>query len=193
MGGGIASDNFNLTVASSTGNSSPITSNVVTGGLGGNGGLGGGPGGDAGNGGKALGGGVFFNNTSAGSLAFSFTGSPSAANTLTGGFGGKGGDSGPGGGANKVPGGVGGVGGDALGGGLYVAAGATSVNDTVVTGATLDGNKLTAGNGGGGGQGGKGTATPPALPASAARAATPATPRAAASTTPASTRPRPAP
>jgi hypothetical protein len=141
---------------------SDLDSNIGKGGSGGQGGQGGGNAGQGGSGGWALGGGLFFNNSSNSSLTFSYgtnTGtydsSSASNNKLTGGVGGGGGNAGAGGQQNNVSGGSGGAGGNAEGGGIFLFANSSSstVNASTIRNTTLDGNILTGGVGGAAGDG----------------------------------------
>jgi hypothetical protein len=150
-GGGISSTDANLTI-----NTSSIDTNSATAGNGGHGGNG--NGGNGGTGGWALGGGVFYDNSSNTALAFNFNGGSASSNSLTAGLGGQGGNSSTFGTA-YVLGGSGGLGGDALGGGVYIRTNNSTSSETAssVTNVILDGNILTAGYGGNGGAGSSNT------------------------------------
>jgi hypothetical protein len=141
---------------------SNLDNNTGVGGQGGQGGQGVGNAGAGGSGGWALGGGLFFNNSSNAALTFSISSntdvygnSTASGNTLTGGAGGAGGNSGTGGNTIGVTGGSGGAGGNAEGGGVFLFTNSSkgTVTDSTVSNTTLSNNTLTGGVGGAGGAG----------------------------------------
>jgi hypothetical protein len=154
QGVGLADVNYNLAV---TGVSS-FTGGTGKAGMGGTGGTESVPepftfkGGKGGDGGKVLGGGIFFSNSTSGTLNFNFTTGSASNNRLNGGAGGNGGNAG-GSGSRNIAGGAGGDGGSAQGGGIYILAGSNAVNSTALSSLLLDTNNLTGGTGGVGGAG----------------------------------------
>ncbi len=113
-------------------------------------------GGAAGNGGSVLGGGIFLNNKTTGTLNFKFNSGSASNNKLSAGNGGNGGFAGASTTSAKksnVAGGAGGSGGAVQGGGIYILAGSKSVNATTLGSLLLDGNVLVGGTGGIGGAG----------------------------------------
>jgi hypothetical protein len=165
VGAGVSSVNFNLTVSSSSKSASKVKGNV---GIAGVGGLGGSYslqtpdtsfGGNGGDGGSAEGGGIAFTNELSGaqnSLTLSVIGATVTNNQMTAAAGGAGGAAGTWG-HDHILGGAGGAGGQALGGGLYIFAGATAVNSATITSDTMDNNTLTAGAGAAAGAGSSAT------------------------------------
>ncbi len=165
IGGGISNVNFSLTVGSSPKSASKIKGNVGTAGTGGVGGSYSlqapdtSYGGDGGAGGSAKGGGIAFENELSGTqttLSFTVNGATISNNQMTAAAGGAGGGAGTWG-HDHILGGAGGAGGQALGGGLYVFSGNSSVNNTSISGVTLQNNSLAAGNGANAGAGASAT------------------------------------
>ena len=109
-------------------------------------------GGPGGSGSVALGGGLYFNNSSDQTTLFNFTNSTANNNQLTAGDGGVGGNAGFAG-LNHITGGIGGAAGASQGGGVFIFSDPSSIDSVTISNAVFDNDTITSGFGGPGGQG----------------------------------------